>query len=204
MYFIFILYLLKIINNTYVDIGTLISKLSDPNDCNNNVSIQNCRLFLTPKVQAVTITDIQKWTDAFLIFSSIYTSAHPDCVAGIVKYIHTFQLKKEKNPDMPWNVVDQELWLVYMYSGNINTLQTPSSVLPNKCCDYKYKGICSKTSCPYLHVCIKCSQRHPHHEALKLKVKEVKFGRIAGPLLHKPFSNLRISPMGLVPKHDGF
>ncbi|KAJ8310253.1 hypothetical protein KUTeg_012118 [Tegillarca granosa] len=33
--------MLKIIDNTYVDLGTLISKSSDPNDCSNNISIQN-------------------------------------------------------------------------------------------------------------------------------------------------------------------
>ena len=33
--------------------------------------------------------------------------------------------------------------------------------------------------------------------------KEVAAGRIAGPFNHKPFVNLRLSPIGLVPKNDG-
>jgi hypothetical protein len=33
--------------------------------------------------------------------------------------------------------------------------------------------------------------------------KEVAAGRIAGPFNHKPFVNLRLSPIGLVPKKDG-
>ena len=34
-------------------------------------------------------------------------------------------------------------------------------------------------------------------------LKEVVAGRIAGPFNHKPFVNLRLSPIGLVPKNDG-
>lgn len=39
--------------------------------------------------------------------------------------------------------------------------------------------------------------------AVKLVEKEVELGRMAGPFVDKPFSNLRVSPIGLVPKKDG-
>lgn len=39
--------------------------------------------------------------------------------------------------------------------------------------------------------------------AIKLIEKEIEMGRMAGPFSSKPFSNLRISPIGLVPKKDG-
>ncbi|KAJ8306736.1 hypothetical protein KUTeg_015777 [Tegillarca granosa] len=81
------------------------SKPSDPNDCSNNISVQNGRLVITPKVQAVKITDIQKWTDAILIFSSIYqltrnvllafSSASRTNGLGWLNYDIQFQLKKD-------------------------------------------------------------------------------------------------------------
>lgn len=41
------------------------------------------------------------------------------------------------------------------------------------------------------------------HEAMKLIYKEVSLGRVAGPFLKSPFTNLRLSPVGLVSKKDG-
>lgn len=41
-------------------------------------------------------------------------------------------------------------------------------------------------------------------EVLKEKIaKEILLGRVAGPFLQRPLKNLRISPLGLVPKNDG-
>ncbi|KAK3103024.1 hypothetical protein FSP39_015834 [Pinctada imbricata] len=40
-------------------------------------------------------------------------------------------------------------------------------------------------------------------EAFEVVMKEVQLGRIAGPFLDKPFLNLRVSPVGLIPKKDG-
>ena len=39
--------------------------------------------------------------------------------------------------------------------------------------------------------------------AIDLVLKEVELGRIAGPFPYKPLHNLRISPVGLIPKNDG-
>jgi len=41
------------------------------------------------------------------------------------------------------------------------------------------------------------------NETLKKLEKEIQQGRMLGPFLFKPISTLRISPIGLVPKHDG-
>lgn len=88
---------------------------------------------MAPKSKAKTITDIQVWTDAFFIYASIYTSAHPEAAVQLFKHIHTirlgasrfntsrlrdcdiqFTLKKEANPSMSFAIVDQELWLLNM------------------------------------------------------------------------------------------
>ncbi|KAJ8304803.1 hypothetical protein KUTeg_018386 [Tegillarca granosa] len=131
---------IKIINNEYIDLGVLVSKPRDPDD-----------------------------------------ETYPHSITGVLKYIHTirlgasrssgdgwktydiqFRLKKVKNPEMFWAVVDQELWLLYMSYQHNSTINKPVSASFNKCYDYNYKGFCSKKPCPYSHLCIRCSQTHSH------------------------------------------
>ena len=38
------------------------------------------------------------------------------------------------------------------------------------------------------------------NEAISIAMKEVRLGRLAGPFLFKPFENLLVSPVGLIPK----
>ena len=47
------------------------------------------------------------------------------------------------------------------------------------------------------------SARDHESQLEETKLKEVVAGRIAGPFNHKPFVNLRLSPIGLVPKKMG-
>lgn len=39
--------------------------------------------------------------------------------------------------------------------------------------------------------------------AIELITKEINLGRVAGPFTTSPLPNLRLSPIGLVPKRDG-
>ena len=68
----------------------------------------------------------------------------------------------------------------------------------NKGFKLQYEGPRSPTVCKNL----KSIELH-QEDALALVMKEVHLGRIAGPFPYKPFSNLRISPVGLIPKKDG-
>ena len=80
------------------------------------------------------ITNINHWIDAFLIFASIFSFAHPESTSGLFKYMHTvrlgakrssglgfkfydeqYRLRKASNPSSSWGIVDQELWLLYMF-----------------------------------------------------------------------------------------
>lgn len=77
------------------------------------------------------------WTDAFTIFISVYISAHPEDISGLLKYMHTvklgarrtggltwksydeqFRLKKVRHNSLRWYQVYQELWLLYMYGNS--------------------------------------------------------------------------------------
>lgn len=177
---------LKIANGEYVDLASLITKPSDTDDQVKQLSFSENKIIVTPKTSETKIFDVQQWTDAFLIFASIYTTAHPSAIPGIFKYMHTvrlgakragglgwksydiqFRLKKEKNPALSWSVVDQELWLLHMYGTNLlQYKKTPSSpASPSahilKCYDYNYIGACTRPKCQYAHICLKCSRPHP-------------------------------------------
>ncbi|KAJ8298123.1 hypothetical protein KUTeg_024654 [Tegillarca granosa] len=83
---------IKIINNEYIDLGVLVSKPRDPDNDSKSISIKNGNLIISPRSRPTRINDVQHWTDAFLIFASIYTSAYPHSITGILKYIHTIRL----------------------------------------------------------------------------------------------------------------
>ena len=179
---------LKIANGEYVDLVSLVSKPVDPEQASKQLLIEDGKLIVGPKASDGKIENIQQWTDAFLIYSTIYVTAHPSAATGLFKYMHTvrlgasrsvgsnygwknydtqFRLKKESNPTMSWSVVDQELWLLYMGYANDNSKASSSANLQQrqrtelKCYDFNYKGNCSKNSCYYNHLCLRCSKPHP-------------------------------------------
>lgn len=83
---------------------------------------------------AIKITTIDSWLDAFFIFMSIYLSAHIDETHSLIKYManvklgtsrvsgglgwrdydRQFRLKKAKDNTTSWGKIDQELWLLYI------------------------------------------------------------------------------------------
>ncbi|XP_062578803.1 uncharacterized protein LOC134240736 [Saccostrea cucullata] len=179
---------IKIANGEYINLGILLNNIpeTDPNDDTKYFSLKDGKLAVTNKPKAKPITDIQVWTDAFLIFSTIYASAHPHAAVSLLKYMHTirlgasrimglgwrdydiqFRLKKERNPVLSFAVVDQELWLLYMYNRpmTVQTVQGSEPKPPSlKCYDFNYKGTCPRQQCQYSHTCILCSQPHPHNK----------------------------------------
>ena len=62
----------------------------------------------------------------------------------------------------------------------------------------QYDGPREFTECDNLK-----SLRMHEHEAIEVVLKEVDLGRIAGPYKERPLENLRVSPVGLIPKKDG-
>ena len=132
------------------------------------------------------INTISKWTDAFIVYISIYSSAHPSKYQGLLKYMHTvrlgatrvrglawkiydeqFRLQMSMDSTTCWDDVDQKLWLLSMVGGCKNEFHSSYSVLKNyrpsinKCYNFNFKGICERKPCNYKHVCFKCSGNHP-------------------------------------------
>lgn len=169
----------KIVKGDFIDLGQLLSN-PIPMDGKQTLTISNGQVVIEPKRASVKITNVQQWTDAFLIFSSIYAVVHPEKICGLLKYIHTirlgatrcagigwkfydeqFRMRIAKNPSASWGVVDQELWLMYMVPS-ANPVQKPlTGGRFLKCYDFINYGVCVKQQCQYLHKCLSCSGPHP-------------------------------------------
>lgn len=170
----------KIINGEYVDLGQLLQRRPGP-DKSKCLTIEDGLLVVQSKPFTTKITDINQWTDAFLIFASIFSSAHPESTSGLFKYMHTvrlgarrssglgfkfydeqYRLRKASNPSSSWGLVDQELWLLYMFYGQQSgTPSLYSGGRSLKCYAYNFSGNCTKPQCFYMHKCLTCSGAHP-------------------------------------------
>lgn len=171
----------QIANDQYVNLGKLLINNQDPNDDVQFLTCSNGTVSMSQKSKAKPITSIQTWVDAFLIFASIYVTAHPECATALFKYIHTvrlgasrtnhlgwreydvqFRLKKERNHSISFASVDSELWLIYMHQSlQIQSPSRASEPRPFKCYDFNFKGLCQRNNCFYKHQCLHCDKNHP-------------------------------------------
>jgi hypothetical protein len=141
-----------------------------------NVSIIDGQLVMQPKHNSKKIASVDTWTEAFIVFASIYLARYPSELQDMFKYMKTirlgasrtpsgawleydrqFRLKMAKHTSMSFGSVDGELWLVYM--SNQPTAQQTHPTL--KCYDYNFKGSCTRYQCSYLHACTYCHKNHP-------------------------------------------
>ncbi|XP_062567406.1 uncharacterized protein LOC134278511 [Saccostrea cucullata] len=167
----------KIISGKFVNLATLLVRDPNKTQVSSTLAIDpNGQLIAQPK-QMYKIQTIDRWTDAFIIYMSIYTAAHPEKVQQFLKYMHDIRLGAQRsqgwltydeqyrlrasiNTTQDWGVVDAELWMLYM-TPTTSQIQNLRGGQPQKCFDYNYKGSCHKLNCPYLHRCLKCNNVHP-------------------------------------------
>ncbi|KAK3098874.1 hypothetical protein FSP39_023886 [Pinctada imbricata] len=166
----------KIISGEYVDLSILLNKTPETNP-DQILTIKNGSLISKPK-HVNKINDIEKWTDAFLIYASIYASVHTDKFQGLLKYMQNvrtgasrspglgwrhydeqFRLKMTMQPELYWGSIDYELWLLYLPSHQAQAQAQPQ-FQRLKCYDFNNKGYCGRHPCPYTHACIKCNGNH--------------------------------------------
>ena len=79
------------------------------------------------------ITSIHAWTNAFLVYSSVFLEAHPQRTQELLKYCHivrmaasrypgfgwriydqNFRLRQQAHPHRSWAILDGELWSLYV------------------------------------------------------------------------------------------
>ncbi|XP_078331937.1 uncharacterized protein LOC111128733 isoform X2 [Crassostrea virginica] len=168
----------KIVSGEYVHLGALLVRDPTKSQASTLSLDTQGQLVAQPKSLA-KIASTDNWTEAFLIFASIYLEAHPDRTQQILKYMHDirlgaetskgwvvydeqYRLKMSISPFNNWGVIDSELWLVYMTPKPAAVQSKPQSLGTNlKCFDYNYRAACQRTSCPYLHRCLKCNNINP-------------------------------------------
>ena len=170
----------KIWNGEFVDLSELLQKEPARQDIGQKVLMINGELVVKQKDSPCKIQDIDTYTPAFLIFTSIYISRHPDQVQGLLKHLSTvrlaasrqpgigwktydtqYRLRKSLNPGSVWGSIDGELWPIYMgakqnstsYGNNQNQSAHP-------CYDFNYKGSCARMPCKYAHRCVNCNGNH--------------------------------------------
>lgn len=125
------------------------------------------------------IKNIDLWTDAFLIYTSIYLDEHPKAKSELLHYTsiirsaarkftgygwryydEQFRLRQAKKL-APWNVIHNNLYL-QSFSGQPLRNQTSSNTSAtitsssSKCIDFN-TGNCQWSNCRYLHACFVCS-----------------------------------------------
>lgn len=179
----------KIKNGEFIELANLLENKSAQRDEKPLIVIDG--IIATKEKPKNSITTIEKWTDAFVIYMSIYLSAHPAKCQELLKYLNTvrlgatrirglgwkeydeqFRLKVAADPNKSWDSVDQELWLMFMVNDNSHfynqndanfTTHPPNRTSINKCYNYNYKGTCDRTPCIYKHICFRCSGNHPFY-----------------------------------------
>ncbi|XP_061167326.1 uncharacterized protein LOC133176185 [Saccostrea echinata] len=171
----------NIFDNAFIHLHKLLP-LKPNDEPQQQLAFVNGELVLKPKHKEIKITSIETWTNAFLIFTSIYLTKFPEHIQSILKYINIirtaaqrstnlnwlnydvqFRLKRSRNHTLDWGSVDAELWLLYVTHGQTTlSQQAPNHTSKSpKCFDFNYKGTCGRPYCTYQHACIKCSNSHP-------------------------------------------
>ena len=171
----------KIIAGRFIDLGTLLN-FSESQQDNRMIGLDpNGGLVLKGQHSGPKISDIGSWTDAMLVFSSIYLSANPDKAQELLKYISNVRLGAKQYGGLGWRSYDQqfrlrlaadpvsrsfdkidyELWLLYM-SAPYQSQSVPqaSKLAQKRCFDYNFRQ-CNKSRCIYRHVCLNCNGDHP-------------------------------------------
>ena len=129
----------KIIKGEFIDLGSLLERQRVPSSSPPNLAFSfntSGQVVLKEATRKIKIFSIQAWTDAFLIFSSIFLGAHPNRCQELLKYMHfiraaasrfpsskgwldydeQFRLRQQEHPERSWAVIDSELWAVCVTS----------------------------------------------------------------------------------------
>lgn len=199
----------KIWANEFIDLELLLKKCpgSAPKQ---KIQLIGGELVMSPKVEEPKISErIEPWSDAFVIFMSIYIEKYPNEIQNLLQYFHNirlaaekfsgwsnydrqFRLKKSIYASILWQNVDPELWMLSMQPINKGQVQ----VLRKQCYVFNQRGFCVDNSCSYAHLCLKCQGQHPSFLC----------NRIVGETGHRPFrpyTQRTSSPPLLRPRYPG-
>ncbi|KAJ8319735.1 hypothetical protein KUTeg_002713 [Tegillarca granosa] len=99
----------KIVNGQFIELASLLEHTAI-NQPEQKIYISNGEL-ITKEKPSAKITSIEKWTDAFLIFTSVYCHAHPSRFLEFLKYMHDIRLGASRIRGMGWRSYDEQFRL---------------------------------------------------------------------------------------------
>lgn len=181
----------KILKGEYINLADLLS----PSDQSESPSLQlkedkgkSFRIIASPKQKEVQ--NIDQWTDAFLIFSTILMEREPSQGIGLMRYMKSIRDMARKSQAGAWRDYDEKFrremndhklgwhqthWNLYMEvlclsSQNSKAMkpafrgqQKPtkrSRFQPGQCYTFELHGKCAKQGCRFNHSCSSCGERH--------------------------------------------
>ena len=68
----------------------------------------NGELIIKQAQEPVKIMDVEKWTNAFIIFSSVLIAKHPDHAQGLLKYMNSIRLGASRHQGLGWKAYDAQ------------------------------------------------------------------------------------------------
>lgn len=139
-----------------------------------------------PKTVKEKVASIEKWTDAFLIFTSIYLKKYPDKTQDLLQYMNIireaasrspplswrtydeqFRLRQSTNPQ-PWGKLNSDLWLRVMTVSASAVQHESLRVSKAHCLDFN-NGFCPYNPCKFAHNCSNCGgSNHGRQACFKL------------------------------------
>ena len=165
----------KVWSNQFFNFALLLKgsvELSEIFSYGNIVINERGQMESRPKAPTEKITSSEKWTDAFVIFMSIYLVKYPDKVQELLQYMviireaasrsksfawrsydEQFRIRQAANLQ-PWDKLNYDLWLRIM-TNQLHEQQPIHTMGKGSCIDFN-KGTCSWKQCKFPHSCSHC------------------------------------------------
>ena len=184
----------KIQRGEYIELEKLLIKpkhLRKGGDNDNRLEIVNKdgKPYLAQKEDAVKITHVRRWEQAFRIYATVYSQANPNRSAEIFQYINiinqaarsytwecveyydfSFRHMMARKPNRNWAKNFPELWTLSMTEplAKVST-QSRKRDWRDNCCWKFNKGYCrAGSACPFEHKCTYCGgTSHPRSRCFK-------------------------------------
>ncbi|VDI58364.1 Hypothetical predicted protein [Mytilus galloprovincialis] len=91
--------------------GSLLNNSQNITGVNQTLTFNQGQIILQPKQQDTRINTIGIWTDAFLIYISIYCSIHTSQFQELLKYMQTVRLGAKRYEGLGWKLYDEQFRL---------------------------------------------------------------------------------------------
>lgn len=126
------------------------------------------------------INSIERWTDAFIVYTSIYLTAHPGKMHEMLHYMNNirecakyqageawkvydeqFRLRQALHP-APWSQINNDLWwrCMQLKPQNYGVQTRPATQNFSYSCKDFNNGVCRWPNCKFTHACSKCGGPH--------------------------------------------